>query len=56
MTLAKAVATAGGYTYRAKKNTVYIQRAGTNEEVKVKVSSTLKIYPGDVVRIPERFF
>lgn len=56
MTLAKAVATAGGFTYRAKKNTVYIQRAGTDEEVKVKVKSTLRIYPGDVVRIPERFF
>ncbi|MEM6416008.1 MAG: polysaccharide biosynthesis/export family protein [Pseudomonadota bacterium] len=56
MNIIKAIATAGGYTYRAKKSVVYIQRGGVGDEEKAKVSAQTKILPGDVVRIPERFF
>ena len=56
LTISRAVATAGGYTYRAKKSFVYIQRAGSDKEEKVKVTFSSRIYPGDVVRVPERFF
>lgn len=56
MNIIKAIATAGGYTYRAKKSIVYIQRGGVGEEVKEKVKSTTVVLPGDVVRVPERFF
>jgi len=51
-----AVALAGGYTYRAKESDVYIRRMGSESETSMRVTGQIKIYPGDVVRIPERFF
>ena len=54
--VAKAVAAAGGFTYRAKKSFVYILRAGASQEVRVNVSHDVFIYPGDTVRVVERFF
>lgn len=51
-----AIAVAGGATYRANNNTVLIQRAGTTELAEYPQSPTVQIMPGDVVRIPERFF
>ena len=56
MTVMKAVAAAEGYTYRAKKNSVFIKRATADEETNVKLSKDIPIYPGDVVRVGERFF
>ena len=56
LSLHGAVALAGGYTYRAKESAVYIRRMGSETESSVPVTGQLKIYPGDVVRIPERFF
>ena len=56
LSLHGAVALAGGYTYRAKESAVYIRRMGSEAETSVPVTGQLKIYPGDVVRIPERFF
>jgi protein involved in polysaccharide export with SLBB domain len=51
-----AVALAGGYTYRANHSDVYIRRYGGSEEQEEGFSPDTKIYPGDVVRIPERIF
>ena len=56
LTLHGAVALAGGYTYRAKESDVYIRRMGSEAETSMRVTGQIKIYPGDVVRIPERFF
>ncbi len=56
MNVVKAVAAAGGYTYRAKKTVVYIRRSGTDFEEKMTASAMTMIYPGDVVRVGERFF
>lgn len=56
MSVIKAVAAAGGFTYRANKSAVYIKRATSDEEVKYKMSSKLVVLPGDVVRVGERFF
>ena len=56
LSLHGAVALAGGYTYRARESAVYIRRMGSEAETSVAVTGQLKIYPGDVVRIPERFF
>ena len=56
MTILNAVAKAGGYTYRANESNVYIRRNGDTKEVGVPADQTTKIYPGDVVRVPERFF
>src|SRR5258708_17483773 len=50
------VALAGGYTAKADKAEVYIQRTGANGEKDYPSNETTKIRPGDVVRIPERFF
>ena len=55
MTYLEAIARAGGYTYRAKKDVVYVVRAGDNpDEVKFEVNE--KIQPGDVIRVAERIF
>ena len=56
MSILNAVAKAGGYTYRANESNVYIRRNGDTKEVGVPADQTTKIYPGDVIRIPERFF
>lgn len=56
MSVIKAVAAAGGFTYRANKSAVYIKRSTSDEEVKYKMSSKLVVLPGDVVRVGERFF
>jgi polysaccharide export outer membrane protein len=56
MNVLKAVAMAGGFSYRANKNRVYIQRAGNNVEEEETASQQLIILPGDVIRVPERFF
>ena len=50
-----AIAIAGGATYRAASK-VLIQRSGTTEEKEYPQSSTVLVMPGDVVRVPERFF
>lgn len=55
MTVLNAVAVAGGYTYRANQNEVYITR-GEGDEVGYPASQSVKVLPGDVVRVPERFF
>jgi polysaccharide export outer membrane protein len=56
LSLHGAVALAGGYTYRANDSNVYIRRVGSEDETSMRVTGQIKIYPGDVVRIPERFF
>lgn len=55
MTVLNAVAVAGGYTYRANQTSVYITR-GEGDEVEYPASTSVKVLPGDVVRVPERFF
>lgn len=55
LTVMNAVATAGGFTYRANRGKVYIKRAGDLSERSHKLTSDLSVLPGDTVRIPERF-
>ena len=55
ISLRDAIAMAGGYTYRANQNVVYIARGG-NSEAAVSTATGLSILPGDNIRIPERFF
>jgi polysaccharide export outer membrane protein len=54
MTVQKAVALAEGYTYRASESSVEITRGG--RKFKVDVTPMTKVFPGDEIRIPERFF
>jgi protein involved in polysaccharide export with SLBB domain len=51
-----ATALAGGTTYRASKSTVLIQRMGESGMKEYPMSSNVPILPGDLVRIPERYF
>lgn len=55
MNVMSAIAAAGGFTYRANGRAVYIQR-GNEPERSYEASTRTLIYPGDVIRVPERFF
>lgn len=54
LTVLNAVATAGGFTYRANRGRVFVRRANENEERALSVTTPVR--PGDTVRIGERFF
>jgi polysaccharide export outer membrane protein len=56
MTVMNAVATAGGFTYRANTRRVFIKRAGESEEKPLKLDAGMMVQPGDTVRIGERLF
>ena len=56
MTVRRAVATAGGFTYRANDEKVYIQHFDEEAEKSYDLSSATPVHPGDTVRVPERRF
>jgi polysaccharide export outer membrane protein len=56
LTVTKAVATAGGFTYRANDRQVYITREGTGQEVPLNLTAASWIGPGDTIRVAERHF
>ena len=51
-----ALAIAGGPTYRASRSTVQIQRRGESSMREYPISASVPILPGDVVKVPERYF
>ncbi len=56
LTVPNAVATAGGFTYRANRNRVYIRHANEPEERSYPLTIATPVLPGDTVRIGERLF
>lgn len=56
LTVLNAVATAGGFTYRADRSKVYIRRADATKEEAQKLTTTTPVEPGDTIRIGERYF
>lgn len=56
LTVFSAVATAGGFTYRANTHRVFIQHSGHAFEKEYVLSRTIPVRPGDIIRITERFF
>jgi polysaccharide export outer membrane protein len=56
LTINSAVATAGGFTFRAEQDYIYIQRYGEGAETKIKMSPSVPVFPGDIVRVDNRFF
>lgn len=56
LTVLNAVATAGGFTYRADKRNVWIKHNGETSEVKGELTPSTTVAPGDTIRIGERFF
>src|SRR5215471_1754372 len=51
-----AIAIAGGTTYRASRSTVLIQHPGESGMREYPLASTVPILPGDIIRIPQRYF
>jgi protein involved in polysaccharide export with SLBB domain len=51
-----AIAIAGGPTYRANRSSVQIQREGETSMRDYPLSVSVPILPGDVIRVPERYF
>jgi polysaccharide export outer membrane protein len=56
MTLTKAVATAGGFTYRANSTVAFVTREGSTHETPTSLTAASAVGPGDTVRIGERRF
>jgi polysaccharide export outer membrane protein len=56
LTVLQAVATAGGFTYRANNKRVYIRRGDQTDERESALTSATQVAPGDIVRIKERHF
>lgn len=56
ITYLKAIAMAGGYTYRAKKDVVYVIRGDDPAQEEVKLDVSEKVRPGDIIRVAERLF
>jgi polysaccharide export outer membrane protein len=56
MNILKAIAMAGGYSYRANTGKVFLTRVKSGEELVVDPVPETVVMPGDFIRIPERFF
>jgi polysaccharide export outer membrane protein len=56
MTYLTAIAIAGGYTYRAKKDVVFVVRADDPERNELKLDVKERVQPGDIIRVDERLF
>jgi protein involved in polysaccharide export with SLBB domain len=51
-----AITTAGGLTYRGSRDKVYLQRSGEQVWNEYPELSSVTIMPGDLIRIPERYY
>lgn len=56
MSYLQAIAIAGGYTYRARKDVVYVVRADDKDRAEIRLDVQEKVRPGDIIRIAERLF
>lgn len=56
LTVLNAVATAGGFTYRADNRRVFIKRSIGDAEEEFPLTTTTRVAPGDTIRIRERLF
>ncbi len=56
LNLLTAISTAGGLTYRASRTSVFVQHAGEEGWHEHPLLSSVQISPGDLIRIPERYF
>ena len=51
-----AIALAGGAGYRASRNTILIKHADEQQFREYPLSPAIPVLPGDLIRIPERYF
>ena len=56
LTVLNAVAMAGGFTHRADEKKIIIKRKVSNSYKKIQVDENARIFPGDTIKIQERFF
>ncbi len=56
MTVLNAVALAGGFSDRANRKKIRIERKFGSTQKKIKATPTSKVQPGDIIVIKERFF
>ncbi|WP_375285495.1 polysaccharide biosynthesis/export family protein [Sphingomonas sp.] len=56
LTVMNAVASAQGFTPRANQGRIFIRRRGEDQEVAYKLTPDLRVYPGDTIRLGERYF
>lgn len=56
LTVPNAVATAGGFTYRANRNRIFIKHANEEAERSYPLTTSTPVLPGDTVRVGERLF
>jgi polysaccharide biosynthesis/export protein VpsN len=56
ITVMNAIATAGGFTYRANNHDVFIKKPNETTEHKVRLNDTIELSPGDTLRVGERYF
>ncbi len=56
LNIMSAIAVAGGNTYRASRSKVYIQRNGAGSFQEVPFGPAIQVYPGDIIKVPERYF
>lgn len=57
MTVLNAVALAGGFTYRARENDFYLNRAADDGDVRrLLAAPNTPVLPGDVITVRERYF
>lgn len=57
LSVAKAVALAGGFTYRASKQRISIRRVRQDgQETEFRANLNTPVLGGDLINIPERFF
>lgn len=55
LTVADAVALAGGYTYRADEDRVVVRPSGSDRELTRPTDANPSVSPGDNITVPERF-
>jgi polysaccharide export outer membrane protein len=51
-----AVATAGGFTYRASRTSALVRHPGEDVWQEYSLAAPILVQPGDLIRIPERYF
>jgi polysaccharide export outer membrane protein len=56
LNIVSATALAGGVTYRGNRSTVLIQHSDETAPKEYPLLSTVPIFPGDIIQVPDRFF
>ena len=56
LTVLKAVATAGGFSYRANQKVILIRGRDDSDETRIALEPGTQVLPGDTIRVLERFF